>query len=169
MAAFIDRWIADLFRNHHRDMLARAARIVGDRDAGEDVVQTTYVKLVASATLERDIANPRAYAITALRRAAFDFTAKRHREWLYRIDLDSMDELAGPADSEAQYQIREQVLRLAVLLNELPSSCATAFLLNKIEGMTHREIANRMGISTSMVEKHIMRALKHCRDVLKDS
>ncbi|ASM75204.1 MULTISPECIES: RNA polymerase sigma factor [Roseobacteraceae] len=168
MGSLLDRWVADLFRNHHREMLSRAARITGDRDSGEDVVQSTYVKLVAGVKSDREITNPRAYAITALRSVAFDFTAKRHREWLYRVDREGMDDLASSHDTQAQLEMRERVLLLAVLLNELPRGCATAFLMNKLEGLTHREIAQRMGISTSMVEKHIMRALKHCRNVLHD-
>jgi RNA polymerase sigma-70 factor (ECF subfamily) len=40
--------------------------------------------------------------------------------------------------------------------------------MNKIEGRSHREIAERLEISVSMVEKHIMRALVHCRDLRRD-
>ncbi|MXN17964.1 sigma-70 family RNA polymerase sigma factor [Pseudooceanicola sp. GBMRC 2024] len=164
MSGRLDRWIADLFRDHHREMVWRAARLLGDRDRGEDAVQTTYARLVAGAAPE--VANPRAYAITALRRVAFDVMARHRREWLYRIDFDGIEDLPGAHDTEAQVAARERVLRLAVLLNELPQSCSAAFMMNKIDGLTHREIAQRMGISTSMVEKHVMRALKHCREVL---
>jgi|GEM_PF-3637361 DNA-directed RNA polymerase specialized sigma subunit, sigma24 homolog len=72
MAVFIAHWNAELFRNHHRDMVSRAARIVGERNAREDVVRTAYVKLVANARPACAISNPRAHTITALRRKAFD-------------------------------------------------------------------------------------------------
>ncbi|MNO07493.1 putative RNA polymerase sigma factor FecI [compost metagenome] len=48
-------------------------------------------------------------------------------------------------------------------LDELPAICRDAFLLRKLEGMTHPEIAERLGISKGMVEKHIVNAMKHCR------
>jgi RNA polymerase sigma-70 factor (ECF subfamily) len=40
--------------------------------------------------------------------------------------------------------------------------------MNKIEGRSHREIAEQLGVSISMVEKHIIRALIHCRDLMRD-
>lgn len=166
MSDLLPHWFANLFRDHNREFLSYAARLVGNRDSGEDVVQTTYVKLAAHSLAGNPVSNPRAFAITALRHAAFDFVAKRHREWLYRVDCDGIEELEGCGDPVAIVEYRERILQLAILLNELPESCATAFLLNKLDGLTHREIAQRMGISISMVEKHIMRVLRHCRDTL---
>ncbi|WP_417247536.1 RNA polymerase sigma factor [Celeribacter sp.] len=168
MGKRLDQWVSDIFRQYHRDLITRATRMVGDRDTGEDIVQSTYVKLVAGAKSSSEIANPRAYTFTALRNVAYDFTARRSREWLYRVDHEEIEAFADDHDTESQLAAREALLRLSMLLNELPASCSDAFLMNKVEGLTHREIAKRMGISTSMVEKHIMRAIKHCRDVMSD-
>ncbi len=38
--------------------------------------------------------------------------------------------------------------------------------MNKLEGYSHPEIAERLGISISMVEKHMVRALLHCRSLM---
>ena len=48
-------------------------------------------------------------------------------------------------------------------LAELPRLCRESFLLRKIEGLSHPEIAERLGISRALVEKHIVNAMKHCR------
>lgn len=53
-------------------------------------------------------------------------------------------------------------------MGELPSNCREAFLLRKLDGMAHHEIASRMGISKDMVEKHIVNAMKHCRIRVKE-
>jgi len=47
-------------------------------------------------------------------------------------------------------------------LNELPPACRDAFLLNRLYDCTHAEIADRLGISTKTVQRHIERALLHC-------
>lgn len=52
-------------------------------------------------------------------------------------------------------------------LSELPEKCRTVLFLSRIEGLTHREIAERLGVSRSLVEKLIMRALLHCRSRLQ--
>ncbi|MCF5055283.1 RNA polymerase subunit sigma, partial [Pseudomonas syringae] len=56
--------------------------------------------------------------------------------------------------------------RLAMLeraLAELPPACRDSFLLRKLEGMTHLQIAEHLSISRPLVEKHIVNAMKHCR------
>jgi len=48
-------------------------------------------------------------------------------------------------------------------LAELPRLCRESFLLRKIDGLSHLEIAGQLGISRALVEKHIVNAMKHCR------
>jgi RNA polymerase sigma factor (sigma-70 family) len=52
--------------------------------------------------------------------------------------------------------------RLTAALEELPVRCREAFLLNRLEALTHAEIAARLGVSTKSVQRYIERALRHC-------
>ena len=52
-------------------------------------------------------------------------------------------------------------------LAELPVACRESFLLRKLEGLSHPEIAERLGLSRSVVEKHIVNAMKHCRNRIR--
>jgi RNA polymerase sigma-70 factor (ECF subfamily) len=63
---------------------------------------------------------------------------------------------------EQQAADAERLHALADLLAQLPSACQAVFVLNRIEGYTQAEIAQQLGISTSMVAKHLARALKWC-------
>lgn len=163
----LNRWLADLYRRHHRDLVRYAARLVGDRDGGEEVVQNAYLRLAGRSAQAVSIEHPKAYAFAAARTAAFDFTAQRNHEWLYRVDLADADLHSAGEDPVQGLQRRQRIVRLAVLLNELPAACQAAFVMNKVEGRSHREIAERLGVSVSMVEKHVMRALVHCRNLMR--
>lgn len=163
----LNHWLGDLYRRHHRDLVRFAARLVGDRDGGEEVVQNAYLRLAGRPAQAVAIEHPKTYAFAATRTAAIDFTARRHAEWLHRVDIEELDALAG-GDAIAALHHRQRIVRLAVLLNELPAACQTAFVMNKLEGRSHREIAAHLGVSVSMVEKHILRALTHCRDLMRD-
>jgi RNA polymerase sigma factor (sigma-70 family) len=163
-----NHWLGELYRRHHRELVRFATRLVGDRDSGEEVVQNTYLRLAGRSADAAVIEHQKPYVFAAARSAAIDFTARQNNEWLHRVDFDEVDSLVPSSDPTLVLHHRQRVVRLAVLLNELPSACRAAFLLNKVEGRSHREIAGRLGVSVSMVEKHIMRALVHCRDLMRD-
>jgi RNA polymerase sigma-70 factor (ECF subfamily) len=46
-------------------------------------------------------------------------------------------------------------------LDELSPQCRRIFVLHKFDGLSHKEIAERVNISRSTVEKHMHTALKH--------
>ena len=49
-------------------------------------------------------------------------------------------------------------------LQELPLNCRKVFVWQKIEGLTQAEIAERLGLSRNMVEKYMIRTLRHLRE-----
>ena len=58
-------------------------------------------------------------------------------------------------------QLAESVERA---LQELPLNCRKVFVWQKIEGLTQAEIAERLGLSRNMVEKYMIRTLRHLRE-----
>ena len=165
MATNLNAWLYQLFKLYHRDAVRFATRLVGNRDSGEEVVQEAYLKLVARRS-STPIDHPKNYLFTATRHAAIDHTDRQRREWQRRVDFDSLDEAALADDGAARMERQRELAKLAVYLNALPPSCRQAFVMNRLQGYSHLEIAAHLGISTSMVEKHIVRALLHCRSLL---
>lgn len=56
---------------------------------------------------------------------------------------------------------KQRVEKLKFALTELPERTRFVLLLQRYEGMKYREIAERLGISVSSVEKHMMKAIAH--------
>ncbi len=164
----IGHLLSEMFRLHHRDLVRFATRLVGDRDDGEEIAQDAYMSIAGRGVQAGVIEQPKAYLFTAARNAAVDFTVRRKIEWSYRVEVESIESLASDNDPLAALEQRQQLARLIVALNELPPACRRAFVLNKIEGRGHQEIARLLGISVSMVEKHIMRALRQARDLRRE-
>jgi RNA polymerase sigma-70 factor (ECF subfamily) len=64
-------------------------------------------------------------------------------------------------------QINKDMNELLTALTALPVRCREVFILCKLEGYKHTEVAEQMGISVSTVEKHMVKALKLCRSAIK--
>ena len=56
---------------------------------------------------------------------------------------------------------REELAIMRTIILELSPRCRQAFLLVRLEGLSHREVAAEMGLSQTMVRKHLARALSH--------
>jgi DNA-directed RNA polymerase specialized sigma24 family protein len=56
-----------------------------------------------------------------------------------------------------------ELARLQASLSKLPPFCREAFLLNRVEGLTHAEIAGRFGVSVRTINRFMVRAWNHIR------
>lgn len=70
-------------------------------------------------------------------------------------DLDAMNVAADTPGPDRTLVAREELLLLRGALDKLPPRCREAVILRRIEGLSRREIAERMGISENTVSEHI--------------
>lgn len=79
-------------------------------------------------------------------------------------DVDT-DELAAPGHEQPDSLLENQqyIEHIVAAIEQLPPRCREAFIRHRIDGQSQNEIAASMGISTNMVEKHIIRAMLACR------
>ncbi|KQP16111.1 sigma-70 family RNA polymerase sigma factor [Pseudorhodoferax sp. Leaf265] len=155
-----------MLERYHRELLNFLARQVSDRDAAADLAQESYVRVLAVQHAGRSIVDVRAL----LYRTAHNLLIDRHRRASVRRheDLDTVPEHAQPR-APAHLQPDEalaamQVVRAYVAAIEaLAPRCREAFVLHVFDGLSHAQVGQRMGISASMVEKHIVRAMVACK------
>jgi RNA polymerase sigma-70 factor (ECF subfamily) len=78
-------------------------------------------------------------------------------------------ERVGGVDREPDAHVEAvlQVERLVAALEGLPGQCREAFLLHRLDGLTHEAIASRLGVSTKTIQRHIKRALRVCVQVVE--
>jgi RNA polymerase sigma factor (sigma-70 family) len=83
-------------------------------------------------------------------------------------ELDVVAIAAGDPGPERQVFARDTLRRLQLALNDLPPRCREAVILQRIEGLSRREIARRMGISEQAVANHVARGMFVLADLLFD-
>jgi RNA polymerase sigma-70 factor (ECF subfamily) len=167
-----DSGLTALVERHRAELQRFLVARTGDRDEAEDILQDLWLRVrnVESGP----VSNGRAY----LFRIANNLVLDRVRERSRRSARDSAwhGEAFGPeddpadarADAEGQLLAREEAARLASAIGNLPEGARRALRLHKIDGLSHSEVAARLGISRSGVEKHIAVAMKHLRAALGD-
>ncbi len=133
-----------------------------------DVAQETFLRVLAVNPSD-SILRPRAFLYKTAINLTVDLFRKRRRQREESLESAGLqDVLVAPADQESIVETSEQIRLLQEAILELPLRCRQVFLLNKFKERSHAEIAAQLGISVSMVEKHIMKATTHCRERFRD-
>lgn len=70
-------------------------------------------------------------------------------------DLEAINVAGDTPGPDRTLMAREELLLLRAALEKLPPRCREALILRRIEGLSRREIAERMGISEHTVSEHI--------------
>ncbi len=152
-----------LFRQYHRELNRFAYVKLRDREAASDIVQDAFARLLAHQRTGAVVDSPRFFLWRIANNLLIDALRRKRRHGPF-IPLEGVEEqLIDAAPSAERHLAARQEFRIIKLaLDELAPKARAALLLNRVEGLSHVEIAVRLQISPSMVSKHILNALRHC-------
>lgn len=163
------RWFAREVLPHEGDVrrwLARRIRGLPDCHVDE-IVQEAYARLWCAGA-DR-IMNPRAYFFVTARHVVGEVLRRSRVVSIETIaDIDTLNIADGDVGPERRLSGREEVEHMQRVLEKLPPKCRQAFELRKFEELSHRDIAQRMQISESTVEKHLVKALRFVMNEMKE-
>jgi RNA polymerase sigma factor (sigma-70 family) len=159
------RDFAGLYRSTLAPLRRHLRRLLGNASEAEDVAHDAYVRVYPS--IQADAAEkPEALLFTTARRLAFN-RLKRRRIAPISPAAIPIDAAASSAPGVVQQVMaRQELQRLELAIAQLPEGCRTVLLLRKVELLSHRDIAARLGIAISTVEKQHARALRLLRAML---
>lgn len=158
------RDFAGLYRATVTPLRRYLTRFLGDAAEAQDVAHDAYVRVWPE--IERDTARkPEALLYTTARRLALNRLKRRRIGPFTAAPADDNTPSAAPGVVQ-QVIARQELHRLEQAIAQLPEGCRAVLLLRKVELLSHQEIADRLGIAISTVEKQHARALRLLRAAL---
>ncbi len=158
------------FEENYEELLRFLTRRTGNVERAADLAQDTYLRLITAGPSVGTIDNPRAFVYRVAGNLAVDDLRRGIRTDAYFTAEDVGESVLDPAPSpEAAYLSKERLQIVDNALSELPSKARLALLMFRVEGLPHKAIARRLGVSESMVAKYIVQALRHCRDRVRQA
>lgn len=148
------------------DLLRYFTTRLGSAEAAEDLVQDIWLRVRRG--VDGEVANPAAFLFRLGSNLMLDRLKQQRRArardggWrAVQTDEVGGREVAPEPAADTAAAARQHLQRVIAALNDLTPACRRVFRLHKLEGLSHAETAQALGISRSAVEKHVSAALKH--------
>lgn len=139
-----------------------AAR-VGDPELAADITQDVVVRGIASGALDR-VDNPTAWLYRSARNAVIDsYRTRRVHDPI--VEQERWPD-PGTLDNEPNQATRDLARCLQPLLRELPPVARDALTRVDLDGQTHQQAADQLGISVSGMKSRVQRARRQLKDLL---
>lgn len=158
------RWFLTCILPHEPALRSWLGRKRGAGVDVDDVIQETYTVLAARESVD-DIRHPRAYLFQVAHSIVVRHVRRsRVVSILAAEDLEGFDPADEAASPEQATIDRDELRRLAEAIAAMPGQTREAFILRRVHGLPQREIATRMRLAESTVEKHIARGVRFLID-----
>jgi len=149
-----------LYSDHHGWLQGWLRRKLGNAFDAADLAHDTYLRIITRGSAPQPEESRQQLAQIA-NGLVVDLFRRRHIETAYLEAVRAMPETAVPSP-EMHALIIVALVEIDTILARLPAKVREAFLLCKVNGLNYREIALRLDVSVSSVEKYMVRALLAC-------
>lgn len=164
-----DPLAAESFRECYAQILQFLRKRTDNASDAADMTQDVFTQWLGYQNRAK-VEQPRAFLFQVARNLLRDHWRRQQvRQAVHPHNTEHAPEPLSDEkdDPMAAVQRLQRLAQLKTVLAELSPRRREALMLHRFEGLSQAQIAERMGISVSMVEKHIAFALLHCKQHLQ--
>ena len=162
--------LLDAYVKHEGLLRSVVLKICRRREDADDLVQETFLRAFAAET-DTNIKNPKAFLVTVATNLALSHISKKsatETDYLEDMGLSEAIEDSGQAAGDEVMESRQKLLVFVRAVSTLPPRCKQVFLMRKLEGLKLKQIATRLNLSVSVVEKHVAVGLIKCSQFMRE-
>ncbi len=157
-----------IYKKYSRRLFGFVFRYVKQETDTEGIIQEVFIKIWQSRGKIKEYSSFESFLFTIAHNAAVNLLKKRATEQKYIEHVKSLQrpEQASELTDEIHYKELQQ--KLQGLLNELSPRQKEIFQLSREEGLSHKEIAEKLGISVNTVKNHLVTTLSFLKNKLNN-
>lgn len=153
--------IRTLYIDHHAWLLSWLRKRLRHGDNAADLAHDTFVHILGKPERLQELRQPRAWLSTVAHGLLVDRVRRQRVERAYLQAIAHLPDAEVPSP-ESQLILLETLARVDALLDGLLPKVRMAFLMSRLEGLSYKQIAERLAVSLSSVEKYMASAIRHC-------
>ena len=155
--------LGELYKTYAQRMRGVCRRYVSDEETISDVLHDSFVIIFTSFDKLRDDRKAEAWMMSITRNVASKY--KDHLAKMTFVQLEDAEQLQAPeVENEVRGVPLEDVMQL---VDRLPEGYGQVFRLSVFEGMSHKEIADMLGIEPHSSSSQLARAKKMLRKMMQ--
>jgi RNA polymerase sigma-70 factor (ECF subfamily) len=160
------RWFKEQIRPHERELRAYLRGRFPSLPDVDDLVQETYARILR-ARMAGHATLTRAYLFVVARNVALDLVRREKVVAVERLgEIERLSVVEERPDAAETLSHEQELELLHQAMQALPPRCREILTLRRIEGLSHREIAGRLGIAEGTVNAQLAIGLMRCRQFL---
>lgn len=148
-----------LYETYWEQLFISAYNLLKNKEACEDILQELFISLWNKRERLQINISIKSYLYASVTYKVYDYLRKNSKVIQLEL-LEDFDNRIHFSDPESKMIHKELVNHINEVIQTLPEKCRKVFIMSREEQLSHKEIAEKLKISSKTVEAHITKALK---------
>jgi RNA polymerase sigma-70 factor (ECF subfamily) len=161
-----DSSLEELFNYYYPRLYNFSKSFLKIEESIDDILQEVFIKVWQNRKNIKSKDTFNAYIFTITRNLLLNELRSRLNNQKTRVEIQKLS-VAEEYESYAQTEYEDLKEKIEKVIDELPSRQKEIFMLSRTEGLSHKEIAEKLQITTKTVEYHITQSTAFIKQKLK--
>ncbi len=155
-----------IFEEYYPALVVFAKKYVIDLDTAREIVQNFFVKFYEKRNVLNINSSLKSYLYSSVKNSCLNYLKSNSIKQKHYKNISIQETESNDwSDKMEETELEEKIYRA---VNDLPTQCSKIFKMNRFDGYSNKEIADKLNISKRTVETQISKALKKLREKFKD-
>ncbi|HOV72202.1 MAG TPA: RNA polymerase sigma-70 factor [Dysgonamonadaceae bacterium] len=155
-----------LFERYHKKLYAYLMRLLDSKEDAEEIVQESFIKIWEKREEFIEGYSFDAFLFTIAKNTFLNFTREKVNRRVFEDHFQIINEMeSDKTDDYVIFKETREIIRL--IIDGMPPRRREVFIMRKVEGLSRKEISEKLGISVITVDSQLLKANTYLKDELK--